>query len=172
MRLVRHVSRVAIEADIRAAHYPGHDPARWALPLIAALEHGDVQWSLVELEPAETAALWLPAHAGEPCHGDRLTLGAAAGGTLAAQAEWLQAHAAAYAEANPSCWGRIERARLAEASPLVVATASVGDRVKPEEALLVVVDGLHRALGDWRAGRRAFRAYLPGHGTDASGSSN
>ncbi len=46
-------------------------------------------------------------------------------------------------------------------SPIVVSADSVGDRVKPAHAALVVVDGLHRALGYWMAGHRRCRAYMP-----------
>ncbi|BCS35841.1 hypothetical protein TBR22_A50750 [Luteitalea sp. TBR-22] len=156
------VPRAVIDDEIGAARYPGHSPARWALPLVAALDDEARGWQRVALAPDEFAALWLPPHAGEPCHGDTMALGTTTdGGTLATLGDWLDAHADAYAAANPSCWGRIEAARQEPPSCLVVAGWSVGDRVKPDHAALVVVDGLHRALGAWRRGDRTCEAYLP-----------
>ena len=159
-----HVPRTAIDVTIRAASFGGHDPARWALPLLDCLEGDATGWMLVELEPDDMASLWLPEHAGEPCHGDSMRLGSGAGGaTLQAAGDWLDGHATAYGAANPSCWARITQASREEVSPLVVAAQSVGDRVKPDAAALVVVDGLHRALGYWLSGRRTCQAYLPRH---------
>lgn len=161
MRLLAPASRPAIDAEIRRVRYPRHDPARWALPLLDALDDVDVTWSLVELDTEEYATLWLPAHAGEACHGDTMPLGTPTGGTVAAQADWLQARASAYAAANPSCWGRLEQARVSAVAAIVVSRHSVGDRIKPDNAALVVVDGYHRALGYWLAGHRTLPAYLP-----------
>lgn len=161
MRLLSSVPRAAIDDAIGLARHPGHDPARWALPLLDALDGPGVSWSLVELDTAEYAALWLPGHAGEACHGDTLALGSPEGGTVAMQAAWLDRHAKRYAAANPSCWGRVEAARLGQPTPVVVADRSVGDRVKPHGVPWVVVDGYHRALGYWRAGRRTLVAHLP-----------
>ena len=42
-------------------------------------------------------------------------------------------------------------------SPHRGVASEVGDRVKPAEAELVVVDGLHRALGYWMAGHGIAR---------------
>ena len=155
------VPRDVIDAGILAATYPGHAPARWALPLLAQLDAQASAWQLVELDADALAALWLPAHAGEACHGDSMSLGDEGGSTLVQAHDWLVAHAEAYAAANPSCWGRIRHASAGSRSPLVVSATSVGDRVKPEHANLVVVDGLHRALGFWMAGDRRCEAYAP-----------
>lgn len=155
------VLRAVIDAGIVSAAYPRHDPARWALPLLDELDARATCWQLVELDADALGALWLPSHAGEACHGDSMSLGDAGGSTVIEAHGWLVAHAAAYAAANPSCWGRITYASGAPASPLVVATVGVGDRAKPAHAPLVVVDGLHRALGYWWAGRRSCTAYLP-----------
>lgn len=163
MRLLqRYVSRTVINGEIGAVVYPGHDPARWATPLLDELERKTQGWHLVELDEREFAALWLPVHAGEACHGDTMRLGEGdQGGSVRALGDWLDANAAAYAAANPSCWGRITHAAASPPAPIVVSTATVGDRVKPAHAELVVVDGLHRALGHWRAGQRRCEAYLP-----------
>ncbi len=157
------VSRAQIEAEIRAARYPHHDPARWALPLIDALDRLATGWQMVELDEAAFAALWLPLHDGEPCHGDSLRLGEGQDGqSLQMAVEWLRQHRDAYASANPSCWGRITHAaEAASSAPLVVSPVNVGDRVKPPHAGLVVVDGLHRAIGYALASRRTCLAYMP-----------
>ena len=163
MRILQHlVPRHVIDAGIDAAVYPGHDPARWARPLLDELERAARGWHLVELDELEFAALWLPAHAGEACHGDTMQLGDdVRGDTVRTIGDWLDANAATYAASNPSCWGRIAHAAGEAPSPIVVSATSVGDRVKPAHARLVVVDGLHRALGSWKAGRRRCEAYMP-----------
>ncbi|WP_291988883.1 DUF6309 family protein [Luteitalea sp.] len=160
--LTAPVSRDTIDAGIRAATYPGHSPARWALPLLDALDPGVDAWHLVELDEAALGALWLPAHAGEACHGDTRRLGEASDGSDVRTAHaWLTTHGEAYARANPSCWGRLSHAAASPQHPIVVSPVSVGDRVKPADAALVVVDGYHRALGYWMAGHRTCPAYLP-----------
>ena len=142
------VPRADIEAQIRAATYPGHAPARWALPLIDELDRVASGWQLVELDARELAAAWLPAHAGEACHGDSMRLGDGDEGAALLDAhQWLAANRDVYAAANPSCWGRIAYASCHATSPIVVSPVSVGDRVKPVDSALVVVDGYHRALG-------------------------
>lgn len=151
-----------IDAQISAAVYPRHAPARWALPLLDQLQRLASGWQLVELDESEMSSLWLPPHAGEACHGDSMQLGATAdGGTVEMTGAWLAANGAAYATANPSCWGRITFASGTAMSPIVVSSVGVGDRTKPDHARLVVVDGFHRVLGYWAGGRRRCEAYLP-----------
>ena len=162
MRLISaDVPRAVIDAAILAATYPGHAPARWALPLLDQLDARASGWQLVELDADALARLWLPPHAGEACHGDSMSLCDSGGSSLRRAADWLMAHADAYAAANPSCWGRIRHASIGPGTALVVSPVSVGDRVKPDDAELVVVDGLHRALGFWVAGQRRCEAYMP-----------
>ncbi len=163
MRLIDpDVPRERIDAGIRAAVHPRHDPARWALPLLDELDRTiDGVWQRVALDEEAFDALWLPEHTGEPCHGDSHRLGDAPGGSsLRDAAAWLTAHGDVYAAANPSCWGRIIAASRQPSSPIVVADRSVGDRLKPDDAALVVVDGLHRALGYRIDGRRTCEAYI------------
>ena len=162
MRLIAtDITRQLIDDEIRSARYSGHDPARWALPLLDLVAPPEAPWTLVELDAMEYGSLWLPAHRGEACHGDAMPLGRDdRGGSVEMLAAWLDEHAETYAVANPSCWSRLERARVAEPSSIVIASASVGDRVKPDDVPIVVVDGLHRALAGWRRGDRRCRAYL------------
>jgi hypothetical protein len=156
------ISRGVIDAEIRAASHPGHEPARWALPLLDAIDRRAAGWTRITLDAADFAALWLPEHAGEPCHGDTMRLGDIGGGLpLRVAGAWLDLRKAAYAAANPSCWARISRAARDPRSPIVVASFGVGDRVKPPHAERVVVDGLHRALGYWLSGDRRCEAYVP-----------
>jgi hypothetical protein len=164
------VTTLEIETSIRAARFEGHDPARWALPLVAAAdERCGGRWSLVALAPELARALWLPAHAGEACHGDTAALAGGEGGTLDCCAGWLAAHAESYARRNPSCWSRITSAQAGTWGPLIIAPFDVGDRVGPGRGALVVVDGLHRALG-WalRAQQQPLRAYLAGPAVSGS----
>lgn len=163
MRLVHSdFPRADIDDEIRAAACPGHDPARWALPLLDDLERLAEGWQLVQLDEDDLARLWLPPHAGERCHGDTMPLGDGVdGASLRDVSRWLAANRDAYATANPSCWSRITLAARSAPSRLIVSPVSVGDRVKPDSAALVVVDGLHRAVAAWSAGRRTCEAYLP-----------
>jgi len=158
----------AIAASIRAARHPGHDPARWALPLVtAADEAAGGAWLRVAFDEGEALTLWLPPHAGEPCHGDAMTLGDGQGMRLGDAVAWLGDHADTYARANPSCWSRIVAARDSEWGPLVVTPFAVGDRTAPPPGTTtagIVIDGLHRALG-WGLGRddrpRTLQAFVP-----------
>lgn len=158
---------VVVEQSIREARYPGHDPARWALPLVAeANAKGGGRWALVEVDASEAGNLWLPAHAGESCRGDRMPLAGGHGCQLEVARAWLASHAEAYAQANPSCWQRVVAARDSTWGPVVVAPFPVGDRTRPAsvETGLIVIDGLHRALG-WalRGDRDApMRLFLAG----------
>ncbi len=162
------VSRLDIIATIREARFPGHDPARWAIPLIDAMQDHVCGWQLAELDATTVDALWLAPHAGEPCHGDTMALGESwQGCTVGDGVSWLTRHAARYALANPSCWQRIAAARAAQPSAIVLAPFSVGDRLKPDDAAWVVVDGLHRALAWGLEGRSVLQAFVP---TGTSGS--
>jgi hypothetical protein len=168
-----NVSRDAIDASVRAARHPGHEPARWALPLVAEADRtSGGAWTLVEFDEAEASALWLPPHAGEPCHGDTLPLGRDRtpsesvaeeeppwpGLSLRDAAAWLRDHARLYAAGNPSCWARIVAARDTSWGPIVVAPFPVGDRTAPPGTPLIAIDGLHRVMG-WALRER--------HGDDA-----
>ena len=163
----REVRCATICANVREARHPGHDPARWALPLIAEADRVAAGvWSLVLFDATEAGALWLPPHAGEPCHGDTMGLGgddSIEGQSLAEAADWLNERREAYASANASCWGRVLTARDSTWSPIVVAPFSVGDRVGPPHARRIVIDGLHRSLG-WalRPNPSPLLAYLAG----------
>lgn len=108
-------------------------------------------WSLVAFDAEAAGRLWLPHHLGEPCHGDAMPLGGASAGSeglsLGDAVGWLRDHQDTYRRLNPSCWGRIGAARDSTWGPLVVAPFGVGDRRAPPGTRLVLVDGLHRALG-------------------------
>ncbi len=169
-----HVPYATVCAGAREARHPGHDPARWALPLIAEANRVAAGvWSLAVLDAAEAGDLWLAPHAGEPCHGDTLWLGdgqdhVSRGQSLAEAANWLRARQHTYASANPSCWGRVVAARDSAWSPIVVAPFPVGDRIAPPGTPRIVIDGLHRVLG-WslRASASPLHVYLAGPAQEA-----
>lgn len=158
------VTTLEIETSIRSGRFEGHDFSRWALPLVAAADQRcGGRWSLVALGMETARALWLPAHAGEACHGDTAALAGGGGGTLGCCADWLAEHAESYARSNTSCWSRISAARAGTWGPLVIAPFDVGDRCGPSRDALVVLDGLHRALG-WALRERpqSLEAFLAG----------
>lgn len=170
----RDVRCAAVETSVRQARHPGHDPARWALPLIAQVDSlAGGAWSLVAFDADEAGALWLAPHAGEACHGDAMRLGGDSAGQglrVADAAAWLRAHLSEYSSANPSCWGRVVSARETDWGPIVVAPFTVGDRTAPIGTSRIVIDGLHRALG-WalRPAVSPLHAYVAGSAVERAG---
>jgi len=130
-------------------------------------------WWDVELDADDTLAVVLPFHAGEPCHGDRLTLVGPEGLTVAAAAHRFREIEADYARENRSCWGRIDHARRAPLSRVVLATAPIdheeyrGLRPGPSGPTtgrpLYCLDGRHRLIGWALAGALAPGAIVPAH---------
>lgn len=170
----RDVRCAAIETSLRQARHPGHDPVRWALPLIAQADSlAGGAWSLVVFDADEAGALWLAPHAGEACHGDTMRLGGESAGQglrVADAAAWLTENLSDYASANPSCWGRVVSARQTDWGPIVVAPFPVGDRTAPTGTPRIVIDGLHRALG-WalRPADSPLKAYVAGPAVEGAG---
>ena len=124
------------------------------------LEQADRQfggaWREVGLTGPEAAAIVLPAHAGEPCHGDRLTL-SGPGQTVAAAADAIGRLGDAYAAANATCWSRIARASRDPFSTLILTPAPLDlaeyRGVEARPGRLYHLDGLHRLIGWAMAGR-------------------
>lgn len=138
------------------------------------LDRADVQfggaWWHVTL-PAESAlAIVLPAHAGEPCRGDRRVLSAAGGARVGAVAAELAAMSTSYAADNPTCWTRISAAMDAPFSPIILTTAPLTlaeyADIVPAAACLYHLDGFHRLIGWALHGRLAppsrLHAYVAG----------
>ena len=75
MRIRGPVSIAAVLDTFRRARPDGGGSTPWTLRLfeLADAQLGPDWWD-VELDGAEALAVVLPFHAGEPCHGDRLTL--------------------------------------------------------------------------------------------------
>ena len=133
-------------------------------------------WWDVELDGAEALAVVLPFHAGEPCHGDRLTLVGPEGLTVAAAAARFADIEADYARENQSCWGRITDARSAPLSRVILATAPIdheeyrglahgaaGAGTTADAPRLYCLDGRHRLIGWALAGALTRGAVVPAH---------
>lgn len=129
-------------------------------------------WWDVELTGAETLGVVLPFHAGEACHGDRLTLVGPEGLTVAAAAARFAEIHADYARESRSCWRRIDDARRAPLSRVVLATAPIDheeyrglarDAAGPSAASLYCLDGRHRLIGWALAGALGTGATVAAH---------
>lgn len=151
----------------------GSGPWTGRLLDLADAELGPV-WRDVELTGDEALAVVLPFHAGEPCHGDRLTLVGPEGLAVAAAATRYAEIEAAYARENRSCWGRIDAARRAPLSRVVLATAPIDheeyrglSRTPADPATgrprLYCLDGRHRLIGWALAGALGAVAIVPAH---------
>jgi len=169
---IRHVLHTLRQGRDLAA---GSGP--WTVKL---LELADAQlgpdWWDVTLTGEEAAAVCLPQHAGEPCHGDTMTLVGERGLTVLEAAARLRELQEEYARANVSCWRRIDQARREPLTRIALATAPLEHpeyRNLQAGRRLYCVDGLHRLTGWALAGALAAGAELPAHvvgrlGTGAS----
>jgi len=131
-------------------------------------------WWDVELSGADALAVVLPYHAGEPCHGDRLTLVGPEGLSVAGAAARFADIEADYARENRSCWSRIDAARRAPLSRVVLATAPIDHEeyrglargpasAGSDEPRLYCLDGRHRLIGWALAGALGTGAVVPAH---------
>jgi len=133
-------------------------------------------WWDVELDGADALAVVLPFHAGEPCHGDRLTLVGPEGLSVAAAAARFAEIEPEYARENRSCWGRIDGARRAPLSRVVLATAPIDHEeyrglsrgsafatATADKPRLYCLDGRHRLIGWALAGALTPGAVVPAH---------
>jgi len=139
----------------------------WTVKL---LELADAQlgpeWWDVTLTGEEAAAVCLPRHAGEPCHGDTMTLVGDRGLTALEAAARLRELQQEYARANVSCWGRIDRARREPFTRIVLAVAPLEHpeyRDLPAGRGPYCVDGLHRLTGWALSGLLTAGARVPAH---------
>ncbi len=159
---LRHVlDELGRERDLAAGSGP------WTVELLALADAQlGPEWWDVALTGDEAAAIVLPRHAGEPCHGDTMTLVGAAGLTPAEAAARLAAIEGDYARANASCWGRIDRARREPLTRVILAMAPLDHpeyRGLPAGTRLYCVDGLHRLTGWALSGQLAGEALVPAH---------
>ena len=167
MRVIRTVAFADVLETFRRERGDAGGSAPWTLRLLeqANAELGP-DWRDIELTGLEAGAILLPRHAGEPCHGDRLTLVDDAGLTVAATALRFAGLEHDYRAANRSCWGRIDRARREPLSRIVVATAPLDHaeyRGLPRGAGLYHLDGLHRLIGWQLTGQLADTAIVRAH---------
>jgi hypothetical protein len=158
MRIIRALT----VAEVIEALSKGRDlqsgSAPWTLRFLA---HANAQfagqWSAIELSGEEALAVMLPAHAGEPCRGDRRPLLESGGGTVREAALVLSRIQADYARDNASCWGRISQAGQEPISPVILTRAPLTlpdyAEVRSPVGSLFHLDGFHRLVGWALAGR-------------------
>lgn len=132
------------------------------------------EWRDAELTGDEALAVVLPFHAGEPCHGDRLTLVGPEGLSVAAAAARFAGIEAEYARESRSCWRRIDGARRAPLSRVVLATAPIDHEEYRGLArgsaaaatgvpTLYCLDGRHRLIGWALSGALTRGTIVPAH---------
>jgi uncharacterized protein DUF6309 len=140
------IDAVLEERAGRAGSWP------WTERLIRAAAAGSSDdWHEVQLDAAAAFAVMLPAHAGEPCKGDRLMLVPESGIDVRGAVEAFRALGDDYARDNPTCWGRIMRAAQGPFSTIVL---------KRSDSRLHHVDGFHRLIGWGWAGRLTGQARI------------
>jgi len=177
---MRVIGRVTLR-DVHEALWRGRSPTEGSGPWTGRLlDLADASpgpdWWDVELDAADALAIVLPFHAGEPCHGDRLTLVGPEGLSVAAAARRFADIETEYARANRSCWGRIDAARRAPLSRVVVATAPIDHEeyrgladasaladATTDTPRLYCLDGRHRLIGWALAGTLAPGAIVAAH---------
>ena len=130
-------------------------------------EQFDRRWREIELPAAEALEIWLPAHAGEPCRGDRVALTPPGGLTVREAAARLAEIRGEYQQANPSCWARINEAAAAPFSTLILTTAPLDTddhrHLTRLPGALYHLDGFHRLIAWALAGRLTPEVTLRGH---------
>ena len=162
----------ATTSDVIARLREGRDltagSAPWTLQFISLADaQFGAAWAEVELTGDEALAIVLPPHAGEPCRGDRLSLVADHGASVASAATTLRAMAEDYARLNPSCWRRIQDASTAPFSTLVLTTAPLDvdefHLVERAPNAYYRLDGFHRLVGWAWVGRLTGETRLRAH---------
>jgi hypothetical protein len=161
------VTRADVIASLGARRALTSGSTPWTLRFIetADRQFGGV-WTECLLTGEEALEILLPAHAGEPCKGDRVTLVDPGGATVREAAQRLARIRPEYEISNRSCWGRIEEAALAPFSGIIVTTAPLeADEyvgMAPIAGRLYHLDGFHRLVGWAGAGRlQAASARIP-----------
>jgi hypothetical protein len=167
MRVNGQTTFETVLGELHRARDPRQGSGPWTERLMALTEaqFGSEWWEVV-LSGDEAAAIVLPWHAGEPCHGDRLTLIERRGSSVSAAATRLAAMKADYARENPSCWGRISKARREPFSRVILARAPLDHeeyRGIDVGSALYCVDGRHRLLGWALEGRLTSTVSIRAH---------
>ena len=146
-----------------------------------SLEHGSGRWTHTFITIADAMCegrwtkevvpgsvlldVWLPPHAGEPCHGDTATLIAPGGASVRqAAADWRRIRDT-YAIENGSCSQRLEEAATAPLSLLVLTRRPILHElyasVAPGQSALHHLDGLHRLVAWAAVGRLTSSVAVP-----------
>jgi hypothetical protein len=163
--LAEVVEALSKERDLQSGSAP------WTVRFLAhANEQFAGRWSEIELSGDEALEVVLPAHAGEPCRGDRRPLLESGGGTVREAALILSRIQTEYARDNASCWGRISQAAQDSISPVILTRAPLTlpdyAEVRATAGSLVHLDGFHRLVGWALAGRLSceisLRAFVAG----------
>jgi len=158
-------------AQVLEALHRARDPRQgsgpWTERLLALAEaqFGPEWWEVV-LSGEDAAAIVLPWHAGEPCHGDRLVLVGSRGLSVSAASARLATIATEYAMTNPNCWARVNAARQEPFTRIIVSLAPLDHeeyRGLDAGSALYCVDGRHRLLGWALEGRLSQAASIPAH---------
>jgi hypothetical protein len=155
-----------LKARLLAERGHGRDSWPWTLRF---LDRADEQfggcWTVTTLSAIDAAGVLLPAHAGEPCRGDRMALVPAGGATVAQIADRLRDIQDVYARDNAECWRRILRASHQPFSTVVLSAAPLATRehagLAPRAGALFHIDGFHRLVGWAFAGRLIGQATIP-----------
>lgn len=149
---LKHVSDAVL-----ASRGGAHGSWPWTRKLLAAADaQFQSKWTSETIDAADALEIRLPAHAGEPCKGDLLTLVGARGATVREAAATLEKVASAYARHNTSCMSRIEFAAGAPFSQVVLCRAPLNweeyAEVTPVDGALYCIDGFHRLVAwAWKA---------------------
>lgn len=156
----------AVIDSVLASRGGAHGSWPWTRKLLAV---ADAQfhsaWRACSISGADALEILLPAHAGEPCKGDLLTLVRPNGATVREAAATLETLQGAYARQNTSCMSRIEFAAAAPFSAVVLCPlpldADEYRDVTPAKDALYCVDGFHRLVAWAWKGRLASDVEVP-----------
>jgi hypothetical protein len=155
-----------VSESVLASRGGGHGSWPWTRKLLAVADgQFQSQWREDVIDGAAALEIRLPAHSGEPCHGDQVTLVGHSGASVRDAAATLERVAAAYARNNVSCMGRIEFAAAAPLSRVVLCTAPLNweeyANVAPVEGALYCIDGFHRLVAWAWKGRLSAGVDVP-----------
>lgn len=151
----------SIEQRVLASRGGAHGSWPWTRKLLAkADEQFRGVWREIEIPSESALNILLPAHAGEPCKGDQLTLVGDGGATVREAADALTRLGDAYARNNASCAERLGFAADAPFSHVVLCAAPLNweeyATVAPRPGAHYCIDGFHRLVA-WAASGRLHR---------------
>lgn len=172
--LLRDV-RVATLDEVMQLWTAGRDPASGSGPWTRRmLERADAQcagkWLACAVRGDALLDVYLPRHAGEPCHGDRRELVPPGGKTVREAARDLGTWDDATRAESRECWRRLSAARDEPLSRIVLSTAPLAGHPDyaglPPGPALYHLDGWHRLVAWALAGRLDGTDWLDAHVAD------